>query len=251
MGARSPPRLRYKAPMARHDDRTVDQLRPVRLETGFVSSAAGSCLVSFGRTRVLCVATVDGSTPKWLAGRGQGWVTAEYSMLPGCSNERVAREAAKGKIKGRTYEIQRLIARSLRACVDLTALGERQVIVDCDVIEADGGTRTASITGGYVALALALRSIEVAETALIRSVSAVSCGIVGDDALLDLDYSEDHDADVDMNFVITDAGGLVEVQGTAEGDPFSVDDLQSMLGLAQGGCARLTELQRKALAAAQ
>ena len=236
--------------MARHDDRTADQLRAVRFDTGFVSSAAGSCLVSFGRTRVLCVATVDTSTPKWLAGRGQGWVTAEYSMLPGCSTDRIARESAKGQVKGRTHEIQRLVARSLRARVDLTALGERQVIVDCDVIEADGGTRTASITGGYVALALALRSIDLAETALIRSVSAVSCGIVGDEALLDLDYSEDHDAGVDMNFVITDAGALVEVQGTAEGDPFSVDDLQLMLGLAQGGCSRLAALQREALSAA-
>ena len=233
--------------MARHDGRTADQLRNLKLDTGFVSSAAGSCLVSFGATRVLCVASVDASTPKWLAGRGQGWVTAEYSMLPGCSNERIAREAAKGKIKGRTHEIQRLIARSLRACVDLTALGERQVIVDCDVIEADGGTRTASITGGYVALALALRSMEVSETALIRSVAAVSCGIVGDDALLDLDYSEDVDADVDMNFVITGEGGLVEVQGTAEGDPFSVEDLQSMLALAQSGCGQLAAAQAKAL----
>jgi len=237
--------------MARHDGRTADQLRAIKLDTGFVSTAAGSCLVSFGDTRVLCVASVDAGTPKWLAGRGQGWVTAEYSMLPGSSNERIARESAKGKIKGRTHEIQRLIARALRACVDLTALGERQVIVDCDVIQADGGTRTASITGGFVALALALRSLEVAETALIRSVAGVSCGIVGDDAVLDLDYAEDHDADVDMNFVITGDGGLVEVQGTAEGDPFSVDDLQSMLGLAQGGCTQLAELQRKAIAAAK
>ena len=234
--------------MPRHDGRSADQLRPIRLDTGFVSTAAGSCLVSFGDTRVLCVASVDSGTPKWLAGKGQGWVTAEYSMLPGSSNERIARESAKGKIKGRTHEIQRLIARSLRACVDLTALGERQVIVDCDVIQADGGTRTASITGGYVALALALRSLDVAETALVRSVAAVSCGIVGDDALLDLDYSEDHDADVDMNFVIAGDGGLVEVQGTAEGDPFSVEDLQSMLAHAQAGCVRLAEAQKLALA---
>jgi len=236
--------------MPRHDGRTSDELRNVRIETGFVSTAAGSCMVSFGRTRVLCCASVDAGTPKWLSGQGRGWVTAEYSMLPGSSRERVARESAKGKVKGRTHEIQRLIARSLRACVDLTALGERQVIVDCDVIEADGGTRTASITGGYVALALALRQLDVAETALIRSIAAVSCGIVGDDALMDLDYSEDSDAEVDMNFVITGDGGLVEVQGTAEGDPFSVEDLRSMLELAQGGCKQLARLQEQALAKA-
>lgn len=236
--------------MPRHDGRTPDDLRSVSLQTDFVSSAAGSCLVSFGRTRVLCCASVDSGTPRWLAGTGKGWVTAEYSMLPGCSRDRIARESAKGKIKGRTHEIQRLVARSLRACVDLAALGERQIVVDCDVIEADGGTRTASITGGYVALALAMRGLAGAEGALVRSVAAVSCGWVGGRGLLDLDYVEDSGADVDMNFVITDAGGLVEVQGTAEGEPFSVDAMQTMLGLAQGGCAQLADLQREALAAA-
>jgi len=236
--------------MPRHDGRNPDDLRSVSLQTDFVSSAAGSCLVSFGRTRVLCCASVDGGTPRWLAGTGKGWVTAEYSMLPGCSSDRIARESAKGKVKGRTHEIQRLVARSLRACVDLAALGERQIIVDCDVIEADGGTRTASITGAYVALALAMRGLEGAQGALVRSVSAVSCGWVAGRGLLDLDYVEDSGAEVDMNFVITDAGGLVEVQGTAEGEPFSVDAMQRMLGLAQGGCARLADLQREALAAA-
>ena len=234
--------------MPRHDGRTPDDLRSVSLQTDFVSSAAGSCLVSFGRTRVLCCASVDGGTPRWLAGTGKGWVTAEYSMLPGCSGDRIARESAKGKIKGRTHEIQRLVARSLRACVDLAALGERQIIVDCDVIEADGGTRTASITGAYVALALAMRGLAGAEGALVRSVAAVSCGWVGGRGLLDLDYVEDSGAEVDMNFVITDAGGLVEVQGTAEGEPFSEEQFQQLMDLAKLGIRRLTALQRETLA---
>lgn len=231
--------------MSRHDGRDVDQLREVRFETGFVSNPAGSCLVSFGRTRVLCCASIDPNVPKWLAGKGRGWVTAEYSMLPASTSERNAREVAKGRRGGRTHEIQRLIARALRAAVDLTALGERQIVVDCDVLEADGGTRTASITGGYVALAIALRSID--SSALVRPVSAVSCGIVGGRPVLDLDYIEDSGADVDMNFVLTGDGGLVEVQGTAEGEPFTGGDLDGMLALARTGATQLTELQRKAI----
>ena len=230
----------------RPSNRAVDQLRSVKIERGFTSNANGSVLVSFGGTRVICTACVDQSVPGFLRGKGVGWVTAEYGMLPGSTNTRVDREAARGKQSGRTVEIQRLIGRSLRACVDMKALGERTVRIDCDVIQADGGTRTASITGAAVALCDALASIDV-QAAFTGLVASVSAGIWKGQPVLDLDYAEDSTADTDMNFVVTEQGGLIEVQGTAEDQAFSDDELMAMLALARKGAGELFTLQRTAL----
>lgn len=232
-------------------DRTDDALRRLIIEPGFQTFPQGSCLVCFGRTRVICAATIEERVPGWMAGSGRGWVTAEYAMLPSSTPGRSAREATKGKQKGRTLEIQRLVGRALRACVDLEALGERQVRVDCDVIDADGGTRTASVTGGYVALALALAPLVKAgaPSPLVDSVSAISAGLVSGRPMLDLEYVEDSRADVDMNFVITGQGGLIEVQGTAEGSPFDDADLGAMLALGRKGCSELARKQVEVLVA--
>ena len=236
----------------RHDDRRADELRPVRIERGFTEYAEGSVLVSFGRTRVLCTASVEESVPPFLKGTGQGWVTAEYGMLPRATHTRTPREAAKGKQGGRTLEIQRLIGRSLRAVVDLAALGERQVVLDCDVLQADGGTRTAAITGAWVALADACEAL-VARGVLSASpvrdqVAAVSVGLVGGEALLDLDYAEDSTCDTDMNVVMTGAGGFVELQGTAEHGAFDRKALEALLALAEKGIGELLAAQRESRA---
>jgi ribonuclease PH len=241
----------------RADGRAVDELRPISFERDYTEMAAGSCLVTIGRTRVLCTASIDEDVPRWMRGSGKGWVTAEYSMLPGSSPERVDREAARGKQSGRTIEIQRLIGRSLRAACDMTMLGERQVIVDCDVLQADGGTRTASICGGYLALHDALARVvqRGALTAhpLHSFCSAVSVGIVGGAPMLDLPYVEDSKAEVDMNVVMLApaAGGeprFVEVQGTAEGMAFTRGELDSLLVLAELGLNEITALQREMVA---
>ena len=238
--------------MTRPDDRANDELRPVTWELGFQEWAAGSILLSMGRTRVLCSASVSDDAPRWLRGTGRGWVTGEYSMLPASTNERSPREVNKGRLGGRTQEIQRLIGRSLRAVTDLSKLPERTVTVDCDVLQADAGTRTASITGGYIALALALRGLQergvVGPDILRDSVAAVSVGIVRGEPVLDLCYEEDAGADVDANVVVTGSGRLVEVQGTAEGDPFTRRELDALLNLALSGVERLTKLQHEALA---
>jgi len=232
----------------RHQGRATDQMRPVSLEPGFTKHAEGSCLVRFGDTHVLVTASLEEKAPPFLKGTGKGWVTAEYGMLPRSTHERMRREAAAGKQSGRTQEIQRLVGRSLRAITDLTALGERQIVIDCDVLQADGGTRTASITGGYVALAQCLAFMKktgmVTKHALKDHVAAVSCGIVKGEALLDLDYPEDSTAETDANFVLTGAGGLVEIQGTAEGAPFSDEEFATMLKLARKGIGELVALQR-------
>jgi ribonuclease PH len=236
----------------RADGRTIDQLRPVALVRDYTVFAPGSVLVSMGRTRVLCTASVEDRVPGWMRGTGKGWVTAEYSMLPGSTAERVSREAAKGKQSGRTLEIQRLIARSLRAVCDLVALGEMQITVDCDVLQADGGTRTASICGAYVALHDAFTRLQQAGTIgqqpLTDSVAAVSVGIVDGVPMLDLPYEEDSRAEVDMNVVMTGAGRFVEVQGTAEGVAFTRGELDEMLALAEAGITELTERQAALLA---
>ncbi|WP_028873997.1 ribonuclease PH [Tepidiphilus margaritifer] len=236
----------------RHDGRRTDELRPVRIERGFTEYAEGSVLVSFGRTRVLCTASVEESVPPFLKGTGQGWVTAEYGMLPRATHTRTPREAAKGKQGGRTLEIQRLIGRSLRAVVDLAALGERQIVLDCDVLQADGGTRTAAITGAWVALADACDAL-VARGVLSASpvrdqVAAVSVGLVGGEVLLDLDYAEDSTCDTDMNVVMTGAGGFVELQGTAEHGAFDRSALEAMLALAEKGIGELLAVQRESRA---
>jgi len=235
----------------RPSNRASDQLRVVTLEPGFAKHAEGSCLIKCGDTHVLCTASVDEKVPSFLRNTGLGWVTAEYGMLPRATSERMDREAAKGKQSGRTQEIQRLIGRSLRAVVDRKLLGEIQIKIDCDVIQADGGTRCASITGGYVALALACRFLmktgKLKENPLVSSVAAISCGIYGGAPVLDLDYAEDSTADVDSNFVITGVGGIVEIQGTAEHNPFSESQFHAMLALAQKGIADLTVLQNATL----
>jgi ribonuclease PH len=236
----------------RHDGRRADELRPVRIERGFTEYAEGSVLVSFGRTRVLCTASVEESVPPFLKGTGQGWVTAEYGMLPRATHTRTPREAAKGKQGGRTLEIQRLIGRSLRAVVDLAALGERQIVLDCDVLQADGGTRTAAITGAWVALADACEAL-VARGVLSASpvrdqVAAVSVGLVGGEVLLDLDYAEDSTCDTDMNVVMTGAGGFVELQGTAEHGAFDRKALEALLALAEKGIGELLVAQRESRA---
>ncbi len=235
----------------RSADRNSEQLRPISFVRNFTRYAEGSVLVSFGETRVLCNATLQDRVPRFLNGKGQGWVTAEYSMLPRATHSRSDRESMRGKVGGRTYEIQRLIGRSLRAITDLEALGERSIIIDCDVLQADGGTRTASITGAYLALVDALQTLvdkgELSRLPLKDSVSAVSAGIVRGEARLDLDYIEDSGAEVDMNFVITGSGRLVEVQGTAEEEPFSIEEMDRMRDLALKGCQELKALQIAAL----
>jgi ribonuclease PH len=237
--------------MADSDQRRPNELRPVRIEPGFIRFPQGSCLIEIGETRVICTATVEEAVPPFLRNSGRGWVTAEYSMLPGSSPERIARESSRGKVGGRTQEIQRLIGRSLRAVTDMTKLGERTIWIDCDVIQADGGTRTASVTGAYVALALAVRSLRtagsIAADPLTGSVAAVSAGIVDGRAVLDLCYAQDSRAEVDMNFVMTGSGALVEVQGTAEGKAFTRAQLDELLDLATGGIAQLTAAQRQAV----
>lgn len=235
----------------RHDQRRCDELRPVRIHRAFTRSAPGSVLFEAGRTVVLCTASVEQAVPQWLAGQGRGWITAEYSMLPGSTQPRKPRERA-GRLEGRTSEIQRLIGRSLRAVADLEALGERTIIVDCDVLEADGGTRTASVTGAMIALVDAVASIrdwlpDPARNPLRDQVAAVSVGMVGGQPMLDLDYAEDGQATVDMNVVMTGSGRFVEVQGTAEQAPFTQAELSTLLELAQAGIRRLLEYQRQAL----
>jgi ribonuclease PH len=236
----------------RRDGRTIQQLRPVTIERDYTVFAGGSALITVGRTKVLCTASVEDRVPPWLRGGGKGWVTAEYSLLPGSSPERVGREAAKGKQSGRTHEIQRLIGRSLRAVTDLRALGEFQVTVDCDVLQADGGTRTASICGAYVALhdcfTRLIQKGLVNTQPLTDSVAAVSVGVVGSACLLDLDYSEDSTAEVDMNVVMTGQGGFVEVQGTAEGKSFTRGELDELLGLAESGITEIADIQQQVLA---
>jgi ribonuclease PH len=234
----------------RLSNRSPDSLRPVSLEPGAALHAEGSCLVKFGDTHVLVTASLEEKAPPFLKGSGKGWVTAEYGMLPRSTHERMRREAAAGKQSGRTQEIQRLVGRSLRAVCDLSALGERQVTIDCDVLQADGGTRTAAITGGYVALAQCVAFMQ--KTGLVKMpvlkdhVAAISCGIIKGEALLDLDYSEDSTAETDANFVLTGSGGLVEIQGTAEGAPFTEEQLAHLLRLARKGIGELIALQRQA-----
>jgi ribonuclease PH len=231
----------------RKDGREPDELRPITFERDFTDAPAGSVLVSFGDTRVLCTASIDEDVPRWMKGRGKGWVTAEYSMLPGSSIERVKREVKDGRPSGRTQEIQRLIGRSLRAVCDMVALGERQVIVDCDVLQADGGTRTASICGGYLALHDALARLVqagvIGQHPLREPCAAISVGIVGGIPMLDLAYSEDSTAEVDMNVVMTGGGRFIEVQGTAEGLPFTRSELDTLLELAIKGITEIVELQ--------
>ncbi len=234
--------------------RAPDELRAVSLERGVVKYAEGSCMVKFGDTHVLVTATLEERLPPWLKGQGRGWVTAEYGMLPRATLERTRREATSGKQGGRTVEIQRLIGRSLRAAVDLEALGERQITVDCDVIQADGGTRTASITGAWVALADCIgwmkgRNMFKHSNPVLRdNIAAISCGIYQGTPVLDLDYAEDSEADTDANFVMTGDGRIIEVQGTAEKTPFSHDEFLALMGLAQKGIARLVDLQKMAVA---
>ena len=238
----------------RSDGREAADLRPVSITTGFIGQAEGSVLIEVGRTRVICTASVEEGVPPFLKNSGRGWVTAEYGMLPGCSTSRIARESSRGKVGGRTHEIQRLIGRSLRTVTDMRALGERTIWIDCDVIEADGGTRTASITGGYVALALALRSLRerglLTASPLTDSVAAVSVGIVGGELLVALCYAEDSTAEVDRNLVMTGRGKFIEVQGTAETEPFSADQLGRLVSLASEAIATLGVRQRETLVAA-
>jgi ribonuclease PH len=237
----------------RPSGRAPDQLRPLDLIPGFSLHAEGSCLIKFGNTHVLCTATIEQGVPGWLRGKGKGWVTAEYGMLPRSTHDRSNREAAKGKQSGRTQEIQRLIGRSLRAVVDLGKLGERQITLDCDVIQADGGTRTASISGAWVALRIAVDTLLekniIATDPILSQVAAVSCGIHQDMAVLDLDYVEDSAAETDANFVLTSTGGLVEVQATAEGAPFTEENLLRLLRLARIGTDEIFAAQLKAAAA--
>ena len=236
----------------RPSTRAPDQMRTISLTPGFSRHAEGSCLVKFGDTHVLVTASLEEKAPPFLKGSGKGWVTAEYGMLPRSTHDRMRREAAAGKQSGRTQEIQRLVGRSLRAICDLSALGERQITIDCDVLQADGGTRTAAITGGFVALSQCLafmRKTGLVTVPVIKDqVAAISCGIVKGEAVLDLDYDEDSTAETDANFVLTGSGGLVEIQGTAEGAPFSEEQLVALLKLARKGIGELVELQKQALA---
>ncbi len=240
--------------MSRSYDRAPDALRPVTITPDFVATATGSCLIACGETRVICTASVDEDVPRWMRGRGTGWVTAEYAMLPASTGDRKQRDSTKGKVDGRSVEIQRLIGRSLRGIVDFSALGERTVYLDCDVLTADGGTRCAAITGAYVALGLAVQRLtaegKLTLDPLNSSVAAVSCGIVDGVPLLDLDYSEDSTAEVDANVVMTGDGGLVEVQATAERTPLSRAHLDDLLALAEGGIEQLRIAQLDTLAAA-
>ena len=238
--------------VVRPSGRMPEQLRAVSLQRGFTRHAEGSVLVSFGDTRVLCTATIENKVPPFLRGKGEGWVTAEYGMLPRSTHTRSDREAARGKQGGRTLEIQRLIGRALRACIDRNALGERTITLDCDVLQADGGTRTAAITGAYVALVDAIRTLqarrEINKDPIFGAVAAVSVGIYNGVPVLDLDYAEDSACDTDMNVVMNDGGGFIELQGTAEGHAFRRSELDALLGLAEHGIAQLFALQREALA---
>jgi ribonuclease PH len=234
--------------MIRSDGRRPDELRPVRIEPNYLKFAEGSCLIEVGHTRVLCAATIDDKVPQWMKGRGTGWVTAEYSMLPRATQDRTQREAAKGRLGGRTHEIQRIIGRALRAVTDMARLGERTVWLDCDVLQADGGTRTAAVTGAWVALALALLKIfdpkDARKWPLSGQIAATSVGVVAGLPLLDLAYDEDSRAEVDMNVFMTDAGKFTELQGTAEATPFSRSELDALLALAEGGVRQLLAAQR-------
>ncbi len=232
----------------RPSGRTPDQLRTVKLTRNYTKHAEGSVLVEFGDTKVICTASVEERVPGFLKGSGQGWVTAEYGMLPRSTGSRMRREANSGKQGGRTMEIQRLIGRSLRAAINLEALGENSITIDCDVIQADGGTRTASITGAYVALVDAVRSMKLANSPIYGAIASISVGIYDGTPVLDLDYAEDSNAETDMNVVMNDAGAFIEVQGTAEGHAFNKDELNAMLGLAEKGISELISLQREALA---
>jgi ribonuclease PH len=240
--------------IVRADGRATDQLRPVKITRGWLDEAEGSVLVEFGRTRVLCVASFTEGVPRWRKGSGEGWVTAEYAMLPRATNERSPRESVKGKIGGRTHEISRLIGRSLRAVVDMSALGENSIVLDCDVLQADGGTRTAAITGAYVALVDAIEwgrrhgHVKGGKQVLSDSVAAVSVGIIDGTPMLDLPYVEDVRAETDMNVVVTGGGKFIEVQGTAEHAPFDRAELDALLDLAVGGTAELAKIQQDALA---
>ncbi len=237
--------------MQRPSGRSVEQLREIKLQRHYTKHAEGSVLVEFGETKVICTASVDNSVPRFLKGKGQGWITAEYGMLPRSTGSRMNREAARGKQGGRTVEIQRLIGRSLRAAVDLSKLGENTIVVDCDVIQADGGTRTASITGACVAVADAINTLKgsgvIMEEPLTQLVAAVSVGIYQGEPVLDLDYAEDSAAHTDMNVVMTQFGGFIEVQGTAEGEPYSESELAAMLALAKQGITQLVDLQKQSL----
>lgn len=237
--------------MTRPSGRSPEQMRDVEIITGYAKHAEGSCFIKFGDTHVLCTASIEERVPGWMRGLGKGWVTAEYGMLPRSTSTRMDREAARGKQSGRTQEIQRLIGRALRAVVDLERLGERQVKIDCDVIQADGGTRTASVTGGYVALHMALQhlvDLKMLEALPLNdTVAAISCGIYNKAPVLDLDYDEDSVAETDANFVITGKGGIVEIQGTAEQEPFSEEEFQTLLNLAKSGCGDLSQQQLKAI----
>ncbi|WP_272878824.1 ribonuclease PH [Rothia nasimurium] len=241
------------APTLRGDGRTPDQLRPITVTRGWSKNAEGSALIEFGNTRVLCTASLTEGVPRWLKGQGTGWVTAEYAMLPRATNTRNSRESVKGKIGGRTHEISRLIGRSLRAVIDTAELGENTIVLDCDVLQADGGTRTAAITGAYIALADAIKwaqaqgIIPAKAKPLTGSVAAISVGIIDGVPMLDLPYEEDVRAETDMNVVVTGEGKFVEVQGTAEGAPFDRDELNSLLDLALHGTAQLAQIQREAL----
>jgi ribonuclease PH len=236
-------------PISRPSGRLPAQMRPVTIQRGFTRHAEGSVLVAFGETRVLCTASVEERVPPFLRGKGEGWVTAEYGMLPRSTHSRMGREAAQGKQGGRTLEIQRLIGRSLRACIDRAALGERTITLDCDVLQADGGTRTAAITGAYVALVDAVSTLKTTRRPILGAVAAVSVGLYRGVPVLDLDYAEDSDCDTDMNVVMNDGGGFIEVQGTAEGHAFRRDEMDAMLRLAEQGIAELVAAQRAALAA--
>jgi len=235
----------------RTDNRTLDTLRPVKIQKSYLKNASGSCLIEMGDTKVICTASVEDKIPPFLKGKGKGWITAEYGMLPGSCNGRISREASRGKQSGRTQEIQRLIGRSLRSVVDLSKLGERTIWLDADVIQGDGGTRTASITGCYVALMEAIEKIKaqglIKESPVIDSVAAISVGVVGEHPVLDLCYEEDSKAEVDMNVVITGSGKIIEVQGTAEGQPFSRDTMNELLDLAEKGIGELINLQKQVL----
>lgn len=238
--------------MSRPSGRKPDDMRKVEIETDVNKHAEGSCLVKFGDTHVLCTASAEEKVPGWMKGTGKGWITAEYGMLPRSTGSRMDREAVRGKQSGRTQEIQRLIGRALRAVVDMDAMGECQVRVDCDVIQADGGTRTAAITGGFVAMYMAMQHLQKVgvigdKLPVTDTVSAISCGIFQGLPVLDLDYDEDSEADTDANFVITGTGGLCEIQGTAEKDPFSEEEFMQLLNLAKKGCGELTALQKGAL----
>lgn len=236
----------------RPSNRTPDQLRPVRITRQFTCHAEGSVLIEFGNTKVICTATVEESVPPFLRGKGKGWVTAEYGMLPRSTNSRIKREAASGKQGGRTQEIQRLIGRSLRAVVDMEKLGERQIVIDCDVIQADGGTRTASITGAFVALTDAINGLiaagKLTESPIREAVAAISVGVFNGTPVLDLDYPEDSDCETDMNVVMAASGHFIEIQGTAEGAPFSRAEMNALLDLAEKGIKELFSLQQQALA---